>query len=161
MRYYLVDLITDWEVERTIRGIKNVAMTEDFLEYHFPKNPVMPGVLLLESMAQLAGWLEAVSSDFTRWILLERVGQCKFYGIVRPGDQVEITVGVRRAEDSGRRAYEGVGSVAGQRRVVAEFDGKIVPLSEIEHPSNQKSLFQILTRQASDSLPLKGATAGS
>ncbi|MGH7409462.1 MAG: 3-hydroxyacyl-ACP dehydratase FabZ family protein [Candidatus Methylomirabilis sp.] len=161
MRYYLVDLITDWEVEHTIRGIKNVAMTEDFLEYHFPKNPVMPGVLLLESMAQLAGWLEAVSSDFTRWILLEHVSQCKFYGVVRPGDQVEFAVGVRQAEDPGRRAYEGVGSVAGQRRVVAEFDGKIMPLSEIEHPGDQKSLFQILTRGASDSLPFKGATSGS
>jgi len=161
VRYYLVDLITEWDVGNTIRGIKNVAMSEDFLEYHFPKNPVMPGVLLLESMAQLAGWLEAVSSGFTRWFLLEHVSQCKFYGIVRPGDQVEITVGVRRAEDPGRRAYAGVGIVAGQRRVVAEFDGKIVPLSEIEDPGGQKGLFQILTRGASDSLPLKGTASGS
>ena len=67
MRYYLVDQIKEWEVDKRIRGVKNVAMTEDFLEYHFPKYPTMPGVLLLESMAQLAGWLEAVSSKFTRW----------------------------------------------------------------------------------------------
>ena len=161
MRYYLVDLITHWEVDRTIRGIKNVAMTEDFLEYHFPKNPVMPGVLLLESMTQLAGWLEAVSSGFARWFLIEHVSQCKFYGLVRPGDQVEITIEVRQAEDPTHKAYEGVGSVAGQRRVVAEFDGKIVPLSEIEDPGDQKILFQILTRGAPGSLPLTGAASGS
>ena len=54
MRYYLVDLISEWEMDTKIRGMKNVTMTEYFLEYHFPKYPVMAGVLLLESMAQLA-----------------------------------------------------------------------------------------------------------
>ena len=71
MRYYLVDRISAWEADKRIRGIKNVAMTEDFLQYHFPHRPTMPGVLLLESMTQLAGWLEAISSEFTRWFLLE------------------------------------------------------------------------------------------
>lgn len=150
MRYYLVDLISKWEADKKIWGIKNVAMTEDFLEYHFPKYPTMPGVLLLESMAQLAGWLEAVSSGFTRWFLIEHVRQCKFYGFARPGDQVEIEVEVIGAESPDRRTYEGVGTVSGQRRVVAEFDGKIVPLSEIEHPDDQSVLFQILTRSSSD-----------
>jgi hypothetical protein len=54
-----------------------------------------------------------------------------------------------------------VGSVAGQRRIVAEFEGKIVPLSEIEHPGDQKALFQILTRMAPNSLPLEEAAFGS
>lgn len=161
MRYYLVDLISRWEANKTIRGIKNVAMTEDFLEYHFPKYPTMPGVLLLESMAQLAGWLEAVSSGFTRWVLIDHVGQCKFYGFARPGDQVEIDVDVVDAKDAARRAYQGVGKVSGQRRVVAEFEGKIVPLEEIEHPEDHNALFQILTRSTPDSQSREGATFGS
>ena len=152
MRYYLVDLIKEWEADKRIRGVKNVAMTEDFLEYHFPKYPTMPGVLLLESMAQLAGWLEAVSSDFTRWVLIERVHQCKFYGFARPGDQVEITIEVVRSDGPGQKVYQGVGSVEGQRRIVAEFDGKVVPLAELEHPEEQRTLFQILTRGTGASL---------
>ena len=67
MRYLLIDYITEWEPGTKIKGIKNVAMSEDFLEYHFPKNPIMPGVLLLEAIAQLTGWLEAASSDFKNW----------------------------------------------------------------------------------------------
>jgi 3-hydroxymyristoyl/3-hydroxydecanoyl-(acyl carrier protein) dehydratase len=59
-------------------------MTEDYLQYHFPRRPTMPGVLLLESMAQLAGWLEAISSDFTCWFLLEHVKSCKFYELTVP-----------------------------------------------------------------------------
>lgn len=146
MRYYLVDLISHWEVDKKIRGIKNVAMTEDFLEYHFPKDPTMPGVLLLESMAQIAGWLEAVSSGFTRWVLIDHVRQCKFYGFARPGDQVEIDVEVVDVADPARKTYYGVATVSGARRVVAEFEAKIVPLEEIEHPEDQNALFQILTR---------------
>lgn len=161
MRYYLVDLISEWEMDTKIRGMKNVTMTEDFLEYHFPKYPVMPGVLLLESMAQLAGWLEAASSGFTRWFLIEHVNQCKFYGFARPGDQVEFEIEVLRADGPTHKAYQGVGSVAGQRRIVAEFEGRIVPLSEIEHPGDQKALFQILTRMAPNFLPLEEAAFGS
>lgn len=161
MRYYLVDLIKEWEADKRIRGVKNVAMTEDFLEYHFPKYPTMPGVLLLESMAQLAGWLEAVSSEFTRWVLIEHVHQCKFYGFARPGDQVEITIEVVRSDGSGQKVYQGVGSVGGQRRIVAEFAGKIVPLAELEHPEDQSTLFQILTRGTSSFLTAEGAAFGS
>jgi len=161
VRYYLVDLIREWEADKRITGVKNVSMTEDFLEYHFPKYPTMPGVLLLESMAQLAGWLEAVSSGFRRWVLIERVHQCKFYRFARPGDQVEITIETVRADGSGLKVYQGVGSVGGQRRIVAEFEGKVVPLDELEHPEEQSALFQILARGTSGSLSAEGAAFGS
>ncbi len=78
MRYLLIDKIAEWKAGQRIKGLKNVAMTEDFLEFHFPKNPVMPGVLLIEAFTQLTGWLEAASSDFKRWFLIDRVRQCKF-----------------------------------------------------------------------------------
>ena len=50
MRYLLVDHITGVEPDKSIRGVKNVAMTEDFLEFHFPRNPIMPGVMVLEAL---------------------------------------------------------------------------------------------------------------
>lgn len=152
VRYYLVDRIAEWEAGKRIRGFKNVAMTEDFLQYHFPRRPTMPGVLLLESMTQLAGWLEAISSEFASWFLLEHVTSCKFYDLTGPGDQVEFALEVVPGAEPARRRYRGTGSVGGKRRVVAEFDGPVVPLADIEAPESQRQLFEILTNTAGFSL---------
>lgn len=158
MRYYLVDRIREWEVNKRIRGVKNVAMSEDFLQYHFPRRPTMPGVLLLESMTQLAGWLEAISSEFTRWFLLEHVTSCKFYDLTGPGDQVEITLDLLPTPESLHRHYRGTGTVADKRRVLAEFDGRVIPLTDVESPSGQRQLFEVLTNTAAFSLaPNPGA----
>ncbi len=70
MRFLLVDRIDDVEKDRSIRGSKLAAMSEDYFEWHFPERPIVPGVLILEACAQLAGWLEAASSDFERWFLI-------------------------------------------------------------------------------------------
>src|SRR5258705_6702953 len=121
VRYYLVDRISEWEVNKRIRGVKNVAMTEDFLQYHFPRRPTMPGVLLLESMTQLAGWLEAISSEFTSWFLLEHVTSCKFYDLTGPGDQVEIALDVVAGSKPSLRRYRSTGSVAVHRPITADF----------------------------------------
>ena len=155
MRYYLVDRISEWEVNKRIRGVKNVAMTEDFLQYHFPRRPTMPGVLLLESMTQLAGWLEAISSEFDRWFLLEHVTSCKFYDLTGPGDQVEIALDVVAGAEPSPRRYRGTGSVGGKRRIAAEFDGRVVPLAELESPASQRQLFEVLTNTARFSLAPK------
>jgi len=160
MRYYLVDRISEWEVDKRIRGVKNVAMTEDFLQYHFPRRPTMPGVLLLESMTQLAGWLEAISSDFTRWFLLEHVTSCKFYDLTGPGDRVEFGVDIVPLAEASCRRYRGTGSVDGKRRVVAEFEGQVIPLADIETPSSQRQLFEVLTNTATFSLTPEPGAAG-
>jgi 3-hydroxymyristoyl/3-hydroxydecanoyl-(acyl carrier protein) dehydratase len=146
MRYLLVDRILEWEPGKRIRGVKNIAMSEDFLEYHFPKNPVMPGVLLLEAQAQLAGWLEAASSDFQSWCLIQRVQQCHFYGFAFPGDRVEIEVGIKASTAEGEKAFSGLCLVDGKRKVVAEFDGKIVALAEFDNVSDRRESFRLLTR---------------
>ena len=146
MRYLLVDRILEWQAGERILGLKSVTMSEDFLEFHFPRNPIMPGVLLLEALAQLAGWLEAASSDFRRWFLLQSVRKCMFYGFAIPGDAVELEVRAQAGEDPSRRAFVGVCSVLRKRRVVAEFEGDVVPLEDIEYPEDRKRAFQILTR---------------
>lgn len=146
MRYLLVDRITEWKKDEHIRGVKNVAMTEDFLEFHFPGNPIMPGVLLLEALAQLTGWLVAASSDFASWFLLERVGHCKFYGFALPGDQVVLEVKALPGEEPGRTLYSATGLVDGKRKIVVEFEGNVIPLSTIEDPAGQMRFFRILTR---------------
>jgi 3-hydroxyacyl-[acyl-carrier-protein] dehydratase len=146
MRYLLVDRILEWKTGEQMAGVKNVAMTEDFLEFHFPRNPIMPGVLLLEALVQLAGWLEAASSDFQRWFLPRSVRKCMFYGFAHPGDTVELEVRAQAAQGPSRRSFEGVCSVLRAKRVVAEFEGETVPLADIEDPADQRRAFQLLTR---------------
>ena len=147
MRYLLIDHITEYKAGEFIKGIKNVAMSEDFLEFHFPKNPIMPGVMLLEALTQLTGWLEAVSSDFKDWFLISNVKKSSFYGFALPGDQVELEVKAF-SEDSGEgRVYQGIGIVNGKKKILAEFKGETVPLSDIEDEEEQRQFFLQLTRE--------------
>ena len=149
MRYLLVDRILEWERGMRIRGIKNVTMTEDFLEFHFPGNPVMPGVLLIESLVQLAGWLEAAGSGFTDGLLLTAVRRCNFYGFVLPGDQAELQVEfVPPGEDGSVRVCKGIGTVEGKKKIVVEFEAQTVPLATLEEPAEQERFFRILSRES-------------
>lgn len=146
MRYLLIDHITDWKPGETIKGVKNVAMSEDFLEFHFPRNPVMPGVLLLEALTQLTGWLEAASSDFRNWFLISRVKKSNFYSLVLPGDQVDLEVQRVDGQEGNAKVYRGIGTVNGKKKIIAEFEGEAVPIEEIEDPEEQRRFFQVLTR---------------
>ena len=146
MRYMLVDRVTAWEAGASIEGVKNITMSEDFLEFHFPRFPVMPGALILEGLVQLAGWLEAAESDFTRWILLEKVRSVRYYGFAFPGDQVFLNVEAR-GEEEGLKNFRGVATVEGERRVVADFGGKAAPLADFEDPEEQRHHFRVLERE--------------
>jgi 3-hydroxyacyl-[acyl-carrier-protein] dehydratase len=128
------------------KGLKNVTMSEDFLDYHFPKNPVMPGVLLLEALTQLAGWLTATSSDFENWFLLQKVHRCMFYGFAFPGDTVEMIVQVKARGASGAQSFDGVCALNGKKIVTAEFGGEVVPLADLEDVEEQREFFRVLTR---------------
>jgi 3-hydroxyacyl-[acyl-carrier-protein] dehydratase len=150
MRYLLVDHITEYKPGELIRGIKNVAMSEDFLEFHFPKNPIMPGVMLLEALTQLTGWLEAASSDFKNWFLVSKVRKSNFYGFAFPGDQVELEVEVISSPQEGlpdKKVYRGSGFVKGKKKIIAEFEGEVIPLEDIEDTEEQKKFFKVLIRE--------------
>ncbi len=147
MRYLLVDHITEWEKGKLIKGVKNVAMSEDFLEFHFPKNPIMPGVMLLEALAQLTGWLEAASSDFQNWFLVSRIRKSNFYGFAFPGDQVELEVEYISEGEENTKLYRGSGFVKGKKKIITEFEGETIALQDVEDTEEQKKFFHVLTRQ--------------
>ena len=146
MRYLLVDHIREYEEGKSIEGIKNVAMSEDFLEFHFPKNPILPGVMVLEALTQLAGWLVAVSSDFQNWFLVDKVNKSSFYGLSLPGDQIKLDVQLVSEDGSGHVTFKGLGTVNGKKKVMTEFEGSVVPLDELDDVEEQKQFFKILTR---------------
>jgi 3-hydroxymyristoyl/3-hydroxydecanoyl-(acyl carrier protein) dehydratase len=90
MRCLLIDRIVTYERGKTIVGIKNVTMSENFLQDHFPNFPVMPGVLQLEAVVQLSSWLIYATTDFKKKAKLASVKSIKFKDFVKPGDQMII-----------------------------------------------------------------------
>ena len=92
MRYLLIDRIERLEINKRIIAIKNVAMSEDVFSEHFIGSPVMPGALLIESLAQAGTALLEVPGDVKRKALLVMVVRAKFRALVRPGDQLRVTV---------------------------------------------------------------------
>ncbi|MEP6961225.1 MAG: 3-hydroxyacyl-ACP dehydratase FabZ, partial [Acidobacteriota bacterium] len=89
--FLLVDRILELD-ETHIVGIKNVTANEPFFTGHFPDYPVMPGVLIIEAMAQVAGVqvLSTIPDRATKLVLLASVEEAKFRKPVRPGDQLVI-----------------------------------------------------------------------
>ncbi|APV50706.1 hypothetical protein BWI17_14040 [Betaproteobacteria bacterium GR16-43] len=94
MRFILVDRVDALEPGRHIEGVKNVAMSEDVFADHFPDNPLYPGTLLVESLAQLGGCLAEFSfhagSEETRRAVLMHIREAKFHAPCRPGDQLRM-----------------------------------------------------------------------
>ena len=89
--FIMVDRILDYEVGKTITGIKNVSMNEPFFQGHFPGEPVMPGVLLLEGMAQAGGilaFLGVPEKQKKKLVLFAGIDKARFRRTVVPGDQV-------------------------------------------------------------------------
>lgn len=104
--FLLVDRVEEYEVPRFIRGIKNVTMNEPFFTGHFPGNPVMPGVLLIEALAQVAAILTYVSVSSTpkdTIFYLASMDNVKFKKVVRPGDQVHLQVQVMNTKGNFRK----------------------------------------------------------
>jgi len=99
--FLLVDRIVELEPHKRIVGIKNVTMNEPFFVGHFPNFPVMPGVLIIEAMAQTGGVLALRDeSDYAdRLVLFAAIERAKFRRPVVPGDQMrmELEVLSRRA----------------------------------------------------------------
>lgn len=90
MRYLLIDRVDALQRNRRVTATKCVALSEDHFLDHFPGLPVMPGALIIESMAQAATVLIEWSSDHTRKAILVMVKDLKFRSLVMPGDQIRI-----------------------------------------------------------------------
>ncbi len=95
--FLLVDRIEELERDRIV-GIKNVTVNEPFFSGHFPNFPVMPGVLIVEAMAQVAGVLvlSQIEDRANKLVLLASIEEAKFRKPVRPGDQLRIEMKVAK-----------------------------------------------------------------
>lgn len=144
MRFVLVDRIVGLEPGVRAAGIKNVTMSEDFLTYHFPENPVMPGMLILEAMIQLGSWLIAVSSDFKLKGILRHVERAKFKSLVRPGDKIELEVLITGTAEE-QVFLSGKAKVEGSVSSIAEFSLNTRSMEIFEDPETVRRTFELLS----------------
>ncbi len=118
--FLLVDRILEMESERVV-GIKNVTYNEPFFTGHFPDFPVMPGVLIVEAMAQTAGVLvlSTMPDRHNKLVLLVAIESARFRRPVRPGDTLRMEMAVIKRKASVAK-FAGKATVDGQ--VVAEVE---------------------------------------
>src|SRR6185503_11438299 len=118
--FLLVDRIVELEAERIV-GLKNVTFNEPFFQGHFPDFPVMPGVLIVEAMAQTAGILvlKSIENRASKLVLLVAVENARFRRPVVPGDTLRLEMKVLKRKATVAK-MAGVATVDGQ--VVAEAE---------------------------------------
>jgi len=116
-----VDKIVEWS-EEGIVGVKNVTTNEPFFQGHFPDFPVMPGVLIVEAMAQTAGILvlKSIPDRHNKLVLLVAVENARFRKPVKPGDTLRMEMTVIKRKST-------VAKMAG----VAKVDGVVVAEAEV------------------------------
>jgi 3-hydroxyacyl-[acyl-carrier-protein] dehydratase len=121
MRFSLIDRIMELEPCVRITAVKTLTMTEEYLADHFPHFPVMPGVLMLESLTQAGAWLVRVSEDFAHSIVvLKQANNVKYAQFVEPGQTLAVTAEVLKFDD-GEVKLKAYGTVGGRIIVSARL----------------------------------------
>jgi 3-hydroxyacyl-[acyl-carrier-protein] dehydratase len=123
MRFNLVDRILDVEPGRRIRVVKNLTLGEEYLADHFPTFPVMPGVLMLQTLVEAAAWLIRLTEDFRHSVIVLREAKNVKYGsFMEPGRSLIVTAELAEPLDSGPpglATFKGKGEVDGTATVSA------------------------------------------
>lgn len=99
MRFRHIDRITELVPGQHIAGVKRLTSAERYLEDHFPRFPIMPGVLMLETMFQAAYWLVRKTEDFAHSVvLLKEARNVKFTGFVKPDQDLVVTADIKKQQ---------------------------------------------------------------
>lgn len=119
-----IEEIIDTDTGKEVTGYKNVSFNEPFFQGHFPDEPVMPGVLILEAMGQVGAVLLKMQKEFQngerRLVYLTSIDNAKFRKPVKPGDQLRTTARLKRRRGN-----------MGKFEFVAKVDGEIVAEAEM------------------------------
>ncbi len=122
--FLLVDRVVEIEKDKSIHAYKNVSINEPFFQGHFPEYPVMPGVLIIEALAQAAGILSFVSAgdkpDGKSLFYFAGIDKAKFKKPVTPGDQLHLHVEI-----------EWIRRGVGKYKAVAKVDDEIAAIAEL------------------------------
>lgn len=114
MRFSQLDRILELDKGASIKAVKCLSLSEEYLKDHFPRFPVMPGVLMLESMFQASMWLVRESNDFSHSsVVLRETKSLKFQGFVQPGSSLVVDAEIKKVE-----------GLVTKLKVVGSIDGK-------------------------------------
>ncbi len=118
--FLLVDRITECVPGKYSKGYKNLTMNEEFFQGHFPNNPIMPGVLQIEAMAQCSAPILCTLPEYKgKLTLFAGVDNVRFKNIVRPGDRLDMLIEMTKVKGPIAKCHA-TGSVDG--KVVVEAD---------------------------------------
>jgi 3-hydroxyacyl-[acyl-carrier-protein] dehydratase len=134
--FLLVDTIEEMERWKRIVGIKNVTINEYFFQGHFPGKPIMPGVLIIESMAQTGGLLllQEVKDREKKLLYFVAIDDARFRRPVVPGDQLRMEVNVLAWRGTFCK-LQGRASVGGELAAEATLMCKMVDIDEVQQPA--------------------------
>jgi len=123
MRFHLVDRILDVEPGKRIRIVKSLALGEEYLADHFPAFPVMPGVLMLQTLVEAGSWLVRVTEDFKHSVIVLREAKNVKYGnFMAPGRSMVVTVEpIEYSESAPEVVFKGKAESEGTSPVSARF----------------------------------------
>ena len=121
MRFNLVDRITEVQPGKSLRAVKNLTLGEEYLGDHFPGFPVMPGVLMLETLVEAGAWLLRLTDNFRHSVIaLREARNVKYGNFMEPGRQMAVTVELAEQGD-GWASIKGKGEAEGQQTVSAKL----------------------------------------
>ena len=125
--FLLIDKVKDIQSGESAIGIKNVTVDEPYFEGHFPGHPIMPGVLIIEAMAQTSAVLvvEIMGKRENRLVYFMTVDQARFRKPVLPGDRLELTVRKERSRGNVWK-FKGEAHVDGNLKAEAVFSAMII-----------------------------------
>lgn len=121
--FLLVDRVVEFEANKRVLAYKNVSNNEPFFNGHFPEYPVMPGVLVIEALAQAGGLLTQLSNHTGtdgKLFYLVKVDNARFSRMVVPGDRLELDVTLKRVIRN-MAMYSGIARVDGEQVACAEI----------------------------------------
>jgi 3-hydroxyacyl-[acyl-carrier-protein] dehydratase len=122
MRFHLIDRIASWDAGKSLRAEKFLALGEEYLADHFPKFPIMPGVLMLQATVEAAAWLWRTTTNFTHPVIVLRDLKSVKYGtFMQPGRRMDVSVELVK-HDAATATFKGKGTNdAGESTVTANF----------------------------------------
>jgi 3-hydroxyacyl-[acyl-carrier-protein] dehydratase len=116
MKFHLIDTILEQTPERIV-AIKQVSLAEEYLADHFPSFPILPGVMMIETMVQAARAMLSTNDPGNARLVLGEVKALKFGNMVRPGEALEVEINLQKKNEDGSFTCKGTGTV--RRRTAA------------------------------------------
>ena len=157
MRYYLLDKVTELVPGERAQGVKCVTLTDEVLHDHFPDYPMLPGALVIEAAAQLAGFLlemsfNAPGTPLVRALLVQ-VQRAKFYDPVGPGDTLRLEVRVESTRESAAQVLFS-GRVGDKDVARGELTFVLRPIESARVHEQRRHVYRLWTREFSPPLVL-------